>query len=197
MISPRTCCAIRPCRQICADVYYEGTWDKLPDFKSLKPKATGTTSGFSVNLGRPDNFALRFEGFLQIAKEGPYQIHLGSDDGSRLLVDGAEVVRVDGIHPLQFSTGRVSLTAGAHKLEVEYFEQGGGEELQVEIEGPGCPASIPGFLRDVGRATAGGREIEDSSSSTPQRPSKAESCSRNSAAPRATRWARTRRRQRS
>lgn len=126
--------------------YYEGTWDKLPDFTSLQPTTSGTTSGFAVNLGRPDNFAVRFEGFLQIAQEGQYQFRLGSDDGSRLRVDGAEVVQVDGIHPLSFATGRVALKAGAHKLEVEYFEQGGGEELQVEIEGPGVPRQSLDFF---------------------------------------------------
>lgn len=119
--------------------YYEGNWDKLPDFTSLKPKSNGVTSGFAVNIGRPDNFAIRFEGFLQIAKEGQYRIHIGSDDGSRIWVDGQEVAAVDGIHPLQWGVGRVFLKAGAHPVVVEFFEQGGGEELKVEIEGPGLP----------------------------------------------------------
>ncbi|MEY4179473.1 MAG: hypothetical protein RLY70_3047 [Planctomycetota bacterium] len=117
--------------------YYEGRWDKLPDFASLKPKSTGTSTGFALLQGRGDDFALRFEGFVQIPRDGSYLFRIGSDDGSRLLIDDREVARIDGIHPLQFGEGRVELKAGARKLTVEFFEQGGGEELQAEIEGPG------------------------------------------------------------
>lgn len=117
--------------------YYEGRWDKLPDFAALTPKSSGTSTGFALAQGRGDDFALRFEGFVQIPRDGQYLFRIGSDDGSRLLIDGREVARVDGIHPLQFGEGRVELKAGPRKLTVEYFEQGGGEELQAEIEGPG------------------------------------------------------------
>lgn len=127
--------------------YYEGTWDKLPDFSTMKPKSSGETSGFTVQVGRPDNFAIRFEGFLQIAKEGQYRFHIGSDDGSRILIAGQEVATVDGIHPLQWAVGRAFLKAGAHPVVVEFFEQGGGEELKVEIEGAGVPRqSLESFV---------------------------------------------------
>jgi mono/diheme cytochrome c family protein len=119
--------------------YYEGRWEKLPDFATLTPKSSGTSTGFALNQGRGDDFALRFEGYLQIPRDGQYLLRIGSDDGSRLLIDGREVARIDGIHPLQFGEGRVELKAGARKLTIEYFEQGGGEELQAEIEGPGLP----------------------------------------------------------
>lgn len=127
--------------------YYEGNWDKLPDFASLKPQSSGEASGFDVNLGRPDNFALRFQGFLQVATEGEYRFHLGSDDGSRLLIDGKEIARMDGVHPLQFGMGRVKLAPGAHALVVEYFEGGGQQELRLEYEGPNLPRqSVEGAL---------------------------------------------------
>ncbi|MFM7071378.1 MAG: c-type cytochrome [Planctomycetota bacterium] len=117
--------------------YYEGRWEKLPDFATLTPKSTGTSTGFALLHGRGDDFALRFEGYVQIPRDGSYLFRIGSDDGSRLLIDGREVAKVDGIHPLQFGEGRIDLKAGARKLTVEFFEQGGGEELQAEIEGPG------------------------------------------------------------
>lgn len=117
--------------------YYEGGWDKLPDFSQLKPVSTGLTAGFDVNLGRPDQFALRFEGTLRIEKEGQYRFHLASDDGSRLFIDGQLVVNNDGIHPVRNELGRAFLSAGNHAVVVEYFEQGGGEELRVEYEGNG------------------------------------------------------------
>jgi mono/diheme cytochrome c family protein len=51
--------------------YYEGTWDKLPNFANLKPLAEGKAPGFDVNLARrPGDFALRFEGYLRIDRAG-------------------------------------------------------------------------------------------------------------------------------
>lgn len=119
--------------------YFEGTWDKLPDFSTLTAKSTGECSGLDVELGRLDGFAIRYRGYLHIRQEGQYRFHLGSDDGSRLRIDGNEVVAVDGIHPLTFGIGRAFLQAGAHRLEVEYFEAGGQQELRLEIEGPNLP----------------------------------------------------------
>ncbi|MFM7869053.1 MAG: hypothetical protein ACKPHU_32945, partial [Planctomycetaceae bacterium] len=55
---------------------------------------------------------------------------------SRVLIDEAEVVNNDGIHPPTSRSGTVQLSAGSHAVVVEFFEQGGGEELSVEIEGP-------------------------------------------------------------
>lgn len=117
--------------------YYEGNWQKLPDFSQLKPKASGKAVNFDVNVGRENQFAIRFTGLLQLPKNGDYTFHLRSDDGSRLLINQQEVVKVDGIHPVQFGKTKVRLAAGTHDLVVEFFEQGGGQELRLELEGPG------------------------------------------------------------
>lgn len=118
--------------------YYEGSWNNLPDFSRLRPRATGTAPGLDVGVGRRrDQFGIRFEAFLQIEKEGDYRFHLESDDGSRLYIDDKLVVDNDGIHAPTHKSGSLRLSAGAHALRVEYFEQGGGESLKVEYEGPG------------------------------------------------------------
>ncbi len=128
--------------------YYEGSWDKLPDFSSLKPKLEGTTSGFGVVLGnRKDNFGIVFSGKVIIPETGEYTFHLGSDDGSRLLIDGKQIVIVDGIHPHQFKNAKAMLTQGEHELVVEYFEGSGHNSLEVLIEGQGLGRqSISGLL---------------------------------------------------
>ncbi len=118
--------------------YYEGDWDELPNFGELKPMATGIAPGFDATAGkRRDHFGMVFESLLKIDNAGDYTFHLGSDDGSRLLIDGKEVVNVDGIHPMTFRSGKVKLEAGIRTIVVEYFEQGGQEELKVEYEGQG------------------------------------------------------------
>jgi cytochrome c2 len=120
--------------------YFEGGWDKLPDFTALKPVSTGTTTDFSAGpAARGDDYALRFTGYLQVTMAGDYRIHVRSDDGSRVIIDEQEVVNNDGIHPPVGRDGVIALKPGSHTVVVEFFEKGGGEELAVEIEGPGLP----------------------------------------------------------
>lgn len=120
--------------------YYEGQWDKLPDFSKLTPVATGDAPDFDVSVAkRKEQFGLRFDGSINIPKDGDYLFLIGSDDGSRLSIDGKEVVKVDGIHPFQQARKKLKMTAGVHTVTVEYFEQGGEEILQVDFEGPGMP----------------------------------------------------------
>jgi mono/diheme cytochrome c family protein len=118
--------------------YYEGEWDKLPDFTKLKAKKTGQAEDFDVHVGRRDNnMALKFEGFLRLQRAGAYTFHVTSDDGSKLWIDDKLVVNNDGIHPPTSKGGTVELTKGTHQLVVGIFNAGGGIELAVEIEGPG------------------------------------------------------------
>jgi len=117
--------------------YYEGKFTKLPDFSQLKPNETGEAMSFDIGLAkRADNFAFVFEGYLNIAKAGDYTFHLDSDDGSRLEIDGKQVVINDGIHPKNRRSGKVRLEPGMHELRVEYFEGGGDAEFDVMMDGP-------------------------------------------------------------
>ncbi|MEZ6066425.1 MAG: c-type cytochrome [Planctomycetaceae bacterium] len=116
---------------------YQGSWLTLPNFDELTPTHTLPTAGLDLAVaGQNDNFGLRFDGFLPIQEAGEYTFFLGSDDGSRLLIDGKEVVKVDGVHPHLESSGKVQLTAGVHPVRVEYFEAGGEESLSLEFSGP-------------------------------------------------------------
>ena len=118
--------------------YFEGAWQKLPDFNSMTPTATGATTGFDVRAAaKREQFGLRFKAFLHIATDGEYEFWLGSDDGSRLLIDGTVVIDMDDIHPHTTKSARQNLSAGVHKIVIEYFEAGGEESLSVEIKGPG------------------------------------------------------------
>ncbi len=118
--------------------YYEGSWDTLPDFATLKPVATGQVNGFDLSLAqRPNDCALRFAGYLRIDRSGNYRFHLTSDDGSKLVLDDKLAVANDGIHPPSTVSETVKLTKGTHKLTVGVFNGGGEFELHIEIEGPG------------------------------------------------------------
>lgn len=120
--------------------YYEGNWKSLPDFVKLKPKATGEAADFELSVvKRKNNWAVRFEGFLQIDLDGNYNFHTLSDDGSKLWVDDKLVVNNDGIHPPQSKSGKIQLAKGVHKVVVGMFDGGGGSELSVEFDGPKTP----------------------------------------------------------
>jgi len=86
--------------------YYEGSWDKLPDFDKLKAVDSGTAVNFDLGPiikknkkgATPDNFAVRFTGKIAIRENGWYTFYLISDEGSRLSVNDGVVVDNDGIH---------------------------------------------------------------------------------------------------
>lgn len=84
-----------------------------------------------------DRFAVRFSGWIQVSQEGVYRFRIGSDDGSRITIAGIPVVDLDGPHGHLTKTGRVQLPAGLWPFEVGYFDAGGAESLELEIEGPG------------------------------------------------------------
>jgi mono/diheme cytochrome c family protein len=118
--------------------YYEGEWDKLPKFETLKPVAIGEAENFDLTPARrKDHYALRFEGTIELPQAGDYLFLIGSDDGSRLLIDGKVVVVTDGVHPFEQKRKKQPMTAGPHSVVVEYFEDEGEEALQVDFEGPG------------------------------------------------------------
>ncbi|GAB4159844.1 MAG: hypothetical protein Tsb009_37160 [Planctomycetaceae bacterium] len=151
--------------------YYEGNWNKLPDFSKLKPRTSGGVTGFDLRVARrKNNFGIRYEGFLQIEKPGEYTFFLGSDDGSKLMIDGKTVVINDGIHPYTQKTGKVRLEKGPHPLTVDFFQGGGEWILKVQIQGPGVsrrdvaslvtstkvpPRPEPGFQVDSSLAKRG------------------------------------------
>ena len=119
---------------------YNGTWDKLPDFDKLKPVKTGeakTGIADTTFSKKRDHFGIVIEGRLPIKKPGKYTFNLGSDDGSRLIINGERVVDNDGVHGVKNKTGSVELDAGVVDLRIEFFEKGGGEHLSVDMSGPG------------------------------------------------------------
>lgn len=138
---------LRPLRPNLQAAVYRGAWEQLPDFDKLTPVERVETAGLDLSAaGRRDNFGLVFEGFLPIEKNGQYTFHLGSDDGSRLLIDGIEIIRNDGIHPHETKSATTKLEAGPRPVRIEYFERAGGESLTLEYEGKNLTRQDVSFL---------------------------------------------------
>ncbi len=116
--------------------YYEGDWEKLPDFGTLKPSATGRA--YDVNLtGIPhvrERFAIVLSGYLTTDRADSCTFFLSSDDGSRLLIDGRVVVDNDGLHPMTEAGGAMALVGGRHTFEVQFFQRTGVAGLGLMIQ---------------------------------------------------------------
>jgi len=100
--------------------------------------ATGVTNSFDVdaiqalvNPTNPDNFSIRFTGYIEITTPDNYTFYLTSDDGSRLYIDEITVVDNDGQHVASEASGSLYLTAGFHTLKLEYFEIEGVTDLSL------------------------------------------------------------------
>jgi predicted alpha/beta superfamily hydrolase len=113
-------------------LYYEGKWEKLPDFTKLKANKTGIAdSSFSLDkLPAKSNFGCVFEGYLKIDIEGYYCFALCSSDGSKFFINGCEIINNDGLHGNDYYKSYVvPLQKGFYPVRFEYFQNEGNRYL--------------------------------------------------------------------
>jgi len=123
--------------------YFQGSWSKLPDFANATAVKQGISHNFSLASRLRDNdFGFRYFGQIEIPNTGDYQFFLTSDDGSKLFIDGQEVINNDGLHGAITKNSLINLTAGLHRIEVHFFERTGGQRLDVEWQGPNLTRQI-------------------------------------------------------
>ncbi len=129
--------------------YYEGDWGRVMDYSNLKIIQEGKVYDIGLDeiKHRPEHYMIVFEGNLDIPAEGEYTFYLTSDDGSKLFIEGAEVVNNDGLHGMRERKGTVELTAGTHPFKVLYLQSIGTAMLQLSYEGPGiAKQQVPATL---------------------------------------------------
>lgn len=118
--------------------YFEGSWEKLPDFNSLREIEEGIIPNFNIEKRKsPNRFGFKYNGFIRIPEEGIYTFYTASDDGSRLYIGDSLLVDNDGQHAILEKYGRIALSEGFHPVRVTFFESSGGEDLKVYWKGPG------------------------------------------------------------
>ncbi|OGL45746.1 MAG: hypothetical protein A2W05_10015 [Candidatus Schekmanbacteria bacterium RBG_16_38_10] len=114
--------------------YYEGSWEKLPDFKKLKPVKTGVAdSVFNMNeLPGKTNFACLFEGYFEIVKDGYYGFALVSNDGSKLFLGEKQIIDNDGVRSTESVKSFIlPLEKGFYPVRIEYFQKDESSILQL------------------------------------------------------------------
>ena len=112
-----------------------------------RPQVSGEIKNFGLYIpkGQPrDAFTNVFNTLIDIPQTGRYTFFITSDDGSRLYINGEELINNDGPHGMVTKSGAISLPTGLHSIRVNYFDSGGGDGLKVEWSGPGINRqSIP------------------------------------------------------
>ena len=80
--------------------------------KAAKPFASGYT----------DRFAVCWDGYVRVPRDGTYKFFLTSDDGSKLWVHDKMVIDNGGKHAMDEDSGTIDLKAGYHPIRVVYFD---------------------------------------------------------------------------
>lgn len=122
--------------------YFRGSWNKIPDFNSLqwykqeiRENYCFDTTGEILDSGEEDNVGMTIEGYFDVTQTGTYQFVLSSDEGSRLLIDGREIVKNDHLGSSLEYFAATSLTAGIHSYRIEYFERNTNARLKLYWSG--------------------------------------------------------------
>jgi hypothetical protein len=109
---------------------YAGSWPGIPDFTTLTPTKSGTTTNFIHSVaGLTSNYAMRFTGYLEAPADGIYTLFSNSDDASNVYIGTTLVVANDGMHGPQEAQGAIGLKAGKHAITADFMQAGGGATL--------------------------------------------------------------------
>jgi mono/diheme cytochrome c family protein len=122
--------------------FYRDSWQKLPDFDVLKPETVAKLERpyFDISPAtREFSFGFVFVGTLKVPADGEYTFIVDSDDGSRLTINGKELILYDGIHGTgKPQVAKVMLKKGRIPIRLDYFQgPSGAKELIVKWSGPG------------------------------------------------------------
>jgi PA14 domain/Bacterial Ig domain len=115
----------------------------------------GLTTVWGIPDVEPDDFSVRWTGQIKAPVDGTYTIQTVSDDGVRVWIDGNMVIDDYSTHAPTTDTANLNFTAGSmHSIEIDYYERGGGEEIQLEWAHPGQTTQLiptqylyPGIIR--------------------------------------------------
>jgi len=115
--------------------YFEGEWDKLPDFNRLKPAGSGIVDkDFNVNNPRGENnSAYLIQGYIEISEEGYYVFYLNAENGSKLYIGGQLYIDFDGITGSISQSYVLPLKRGFYSLSLELLRKKDAQDIQFFV----------------------------------------------------------------
>ncbi len=113
--------------------YYEGTWDRWPDFNQLKAKSNGVVHDFSVSdfALRVDHFGMVLTGTILIEEDGLYIFRSSSKDACKLYIHDELVLNEDNADEDSRDVGAIALKKGFHPLTIHFRDDVGNEYLRL------------------------------------------------------------------
>lgn len=122
-------------------LYYEhstGAWESVRMIDWSVAEFSGMVSDITLAPKTQEDFYnFKFDGFLNIEREGVYQFRLTSDDGSILQLNDSLLIANDGIHNINVVTSPITiLDSGPQRITLKYFDHVLSDTLLLEFKGP-------------------------------------------------------------
>ena len=116
--------------------YYEGSWDKLPDFDQLTALSDGVAKDFWVSdyALREDHFGYVFTGSILVEEDALYIFRSNSDDACKLYIHDELVVNQDIVEEDFKDVGAIALKKGKHPVTIHFMEGIGRERLRLYMK---------------------------------------------------------------
>ena len=162
--------------------YYANTFPANP-FVGTPLVRTDAVINFNWNTNSPDptiptnNYTVKWTGLIQPLFSEPYTFSTTTDDGTRLWVNGQEIVNAWQTQAPTTWNGVINLQAQQlYAIEMDYFQAGGGAVAQLAWSSPSTTPTIipqtqlypfttltPVFLSPTNAFTNGGFQLQVSS----------------------------------
>ncbi|MFG6487753.1 PA14 domain-containing protein [Roseateles sp. BYS78W] len=141
------------------EYWNNGNWLGAPvltrqDANIFNNYGTGSPATGIVN---PDNFSVRWTGYINAATAGSYTFRTNFDDGMAVTIDGQLVESYNGYISLNnVDSLPLTLSAGLHSIQVQMYEGNGGAVAQLSWLTPGASSfvAVPASAFSFGDAAA-------------------------------------------
>ena len=126
-----------------------GTYFASKDFTAPAVTRVDSRLNFDWGLSAPDpalpvdGFTVRWDGFIQARWDETYTFSTTSDDGTRVWVDGQQLINVWQDGGANVGSGSIALKAGQKvPIRVEYYEGIGGASIRLRWSSPSTPLQL-------------------------------------------------------
>ncbi len=110
----------------------------MPNVKGRKPTHKGIMANLSVQGGDfsvlQEDFAIVFDGYLEIKEDKEYTFRIVSDDGSWLYIDNQLVIDNGGLHGYDAKDMRIDLKKGHYPFRIDFFQGKGGKGIAFQMK---------------------------------------------------------------
>lgn len=127
--------------------YFNGMNFQTQVLKRLDANVQFSWKGKPAEGVNPDQFSVRWEGFLEVPEDGEYGFVLQTDDGARLWINNEKIIDEWRDQGITVFNKTAELKAGSVPVKLEYFENTGDSEIYLAWSRPVSKKKTPALLR--------------------------------------------------